>query len=61
MPYDRSDWDFCLAEGCISLWTDNCPGPSACPNALKKANGIQICVVMPDGDAYYVTTIAKRH
>jgi hypothetical protein len=59
--YDRSDWDFCLAEGCINLFRDGCPGPSSCPNALRLAHGIQIYVAFPGKDAQYVTTKARRH
>lgn len=58
--YDRSDWDLCIVDGCINLFTDGCPGSSACPNALKRAQGVQIYVALDGDEALYVTTIAKK-
>ena len=58
--YDRGPWQLCIEEGCPNLFSDGCQGPSVCTRAIKRAQGIQIYVVLGD-DAHYVTTQARKH
>jgi len=57
--YDRSDWQLCVESGCPNLFTDGCQGPMICTRAVKRAQGIQLYILLGDG-AEYVTTIARK-